>query len=194
MNEKPSQEAWLDFQSIKNGADVERVLAQLGILEHLQRRGDELVGWCPLGDEHGKGDSFSFNTAKKSFQCFACKARGSVLDFVRKYDGSDLRAAAIRVQEIMGEAASPSPAPAPAKKSRPYGKAVAGKTEAPAARIVPKAGKSAESSSHMMGWREACARVKDETLDANALIVIDVRSLEWLASYMSGEESAGETR
>ena len=93
MNDKANQEPWIDFQSIKDAADVERVLAHYGILEHLERRGDELVGWCPMGEEHGKADSFAFNVAKKSFQCFACKARGSILDFTRKFHGSDLRTA-----------------------------------------------------------------------------------------------------
>jgi CHC2 zinc finger len=90
------QKPWIDFKQIKESADVESVLDQCGILDGLQRQGAELVGWCPLGkaDQHGKGDSFAFNTQKKTFQCFACKARGSILDFVSRLQGVGLREAA----------------------------------------------------------------------------------------------------
>lgn len=166
MNEKPTQEAWLDFQKIKDGADVERVLSHYGVLEHLERRGAELVGWCPLGEEHGKSDSFAFNTTKKSFQCFACKARGSVLDFVRKYDGSDLRTAAVAVQKLMANEEPPSPAPPRSEKARPYGKkAPSVKSEVPATarRTLPL---------EMFGWEEALELVRKGALDPADLAVV----------------------
>ena len=76
--------AYLDFKEIKAKADVRKILDTLGILEHLEEHGAELSGWCPLGKEHGKADSFSVNVEKRNFQCFACKARGSLLDLVAK--------------------------------------------------------------------------------------------------------------
>lgn len=91
---KEGDEGWLDFKAIKEKADVRAVLSEFGLLEHLEAHGAELVGWCPFGDEHGKKDSFSFNAEKKTFQCFACKARGSLLDFVAKFQNVDLRMAA----------------------------------------------------------------------------------------------------
>lgn len=94
------QNPWIDFKQIKESADVESVLERCGVLDGLQRQGAELFGWCPLGksDQHGKADSFAFNTQKKTFQCFACKARGSILDFVSRLQGVGLREAATFVQ------------------------------------------------------------------------------------------------
>ena len=157
---------WLDFQKIKDGADVERVLGHYGILQHLERRGDELVGWCPLGEEHGKGDSFAMNVAKRSFQCFACKARGSIPDFVRKHEGSDLRSAAIRVEEIMAEGEALSPARTAAKKTRPYGK------KAPSATSGAPVTKRRALPLEMFGWDEALELVRLERLDPENLVVL----------------------
>jgi CHC2 zinc finger len=158
---------WIDFQSIKDAADVERVLDHCGILEHLERRGDELVGWCPLGDEHGKADSFAFNVAKKSFQCFACKARGSILDFMRKYKESDLRTAATAIQEIMGaEGKAPSPPRVPARKSRPYGKKAAGSAKRTTAENPRRA------LPDCLLWEEALALVEKGTIDPEELVVL----------------------
>lgn len=103
---------WLDFEAIKASATAEGVLAHYGLLERLTRSGDELTGWCPLGTkQHGKKDSFAFNVAKKTFQCFACKQRGSVLDFVAKYQGLHLRESAEALQAIMAGTAGDAPTP-----------------------------------------------------------------------------------
>ena len=99
---KEGDEGWLDFKAIKERADTRAVLSHFGLLEHLEERGAELTGWCPFGDEHGKKDSFSMNVEKKTFQCFACKARGSLLDFVAKFRNIDLREAAQWVASMGG--------------------------------------------------------------------------------------------
>lgn len=70
MNETTERQSksgddWLDFKAIKEGADVRAVLSHFDLLPHLEVRGDELVGWCPLGEEHGKKDSFSVNVEKR---------------------------------------------------------------------------------------------------------------------------------
>ena len=121
---------WLDFEAIKASATVEEVLAHYGLLERLTRAGDELTGWCPLGTkQHGKKDSFAFNVAKKTFQCFACKQRGSVLDFVAKYQGLHLRESAEALQAIMAGTAGDAPTPrdtpeaVPAPESGPVSEA-----------------------------------------------------------------------
>jgi CHC2 zinc finger len=111
------QKPWIDFKQIKESADVELVLERCGVLDGLQRQGAELVGWCPLGksDQHGKADSFAFNTQKKTFQCFACKARGSILDFVSRLQGVGLREAATFVlsamQPVLSDAGNTAAAP-----------------------------------------------------------------------------------
>ena len=114
---KEGDEGWLDFKAIKEKSDARAVLSHFGLLEHLEERGAELSGWCPFGEEHGKKDSFSMNVEKKTFQCFACKARGSLLDFVAKFRNIDLREAAQCVASMGGGTVGE-------KKSdgRPYGK------------------------------------------------------------------------
>ena len=104
------QKPWFDFKEIKESANVERVLELCGVLDRLKQQGTELVGWCPLGKPgHGKNDSFSFNTQKKTFQCFACKARGSVLDFVGQFHKLGLREAAAYVQDVTSTRAEYGP-------------------------------------------------------------------------------------
>lgn len=117
---KEGDEGWLDFKAIKERADVRAVLSEFGLLEHMEERGAELVGWCPFGDEHGKKDSFSFNAEKKTFQCFACKARGSLLDFVAKFQNVDLRVAAQWVHSFFSSAHNEVREKTSSK--RPYGK------------------------------------------------------------------------
>ncbi len=115
---KEGDSGWLDFKAIKEMANVRMILSHLGLLAHLEERGAELVGWCPFGDEHGKKDSFSMNAEKKTFQCFACKARGSLLDFVAKFQNVDLRVAAQWVASLGGDTVGEEKS-----GGRPYGKA-----------------------------------------------------------------------
>lgn len=97
---------WLDFKEIKANTDVKAVLDHFELLQGLgeQRNKDgtlELVGWCPLGTKrHGKKDSFAFNLEKKTFQCFACKNRGSVIDFVAVFESKHIRESARLIAEI----------------------------------------------------------------------------------------------
>lgn len=110
---------WLDFKEIKARLDARAVLSHLGLLEHLEERGAEWVGWCPFGDEHGKKDSFAVNIEKKTFQCFACKARGSILDLVAQLRNCNLRGAAQLVLSVMDGGAVGEEK----RGGRPYGKA-----------------------------------------------------------------------
>ena len=72
MSKDQKPEDWLDFKAIKQKVDVTTVLGELGLLDGLEKKGSEFVGWCPLGQRnHGKKDSFCFNTETKLFQCFA---------------------------------------------------------------------------------------------------------------------------
>lgn len=55
-------------------------LQELGLLEKLRREGDELKGICPI--HGGEKESFGVQVVKGFFNCFACKKKGNVLDFV----------------------------------------------------------------------------------------------------------------
>jgi hypothetical protein len=165
---------WLDFKDIKARAHVRPVLEHFGILEHLEARGAELVGWCPLGKEHGKADSFAFNTEKRSFQCFACKARGSVLDFIGKYQGASLREAARIALEILGEGQAAAPREERREgEGRPYGKPSALRAE-----LSRKAEARPEAGGLFFTWGHAEFLIQARMLDPARLVVLDVDALE----------------
>jgi hypothetical protein len=187
---------WLDFKEIKARVDVRPVLERFGILEHLEARGSELVGWCPLGKEHGKADSFAFNTEKRSFQCFACKARGSVLDFIGKYQGVSLREAAKIALEILGEGQATAPQEERREgEGRPYGKPAA---PCPEPRYKAKTGPDPRRETGGLPcftWDHAEFLVQAHMLDPARLVVLDVDALEgFLYSAKSADMSKSEAR
>lgn len=159
---KEGDEGWLDFKAIKEKADVRAVLSEFGLLEHLEERGAELVGWCPFGDEHGKKDSFSFNAEKKTFQCFACKARGSLLDFVAKFQNVDLRVAAQWVHSFFSSANKE--VKKEMSSGRPYG------------RDKPDENESLQIQA-VMPFTLAARLIIQKKLDSSNWLVVDVGAL-----------------
>jgi len=95
--EKP----WLDYKKIKQESSFREVLTELGLLEEqeMEERGAELIGYCPLHEGKAK-KSFSVNTEKGIFQCFACKAKGNILDFVQRHKSVSVREAAEWLQTL----------------------------------------------------------------------------------------------
>lgn len=168
----------LNFKEIKEQADVRKVLSHCGLLEHLEARGDELVGWCPFGEEHGKKDSFSMNVEKKNFQCFSCKARGSILDFVAKLKNGTLREAAKIVLDMMGASGEKEEK----KKSggRPYGKNAEGEGRKAAIResVVGEAG---EDIPPVMSFSLASRLIIADKIKPEHLLVVvmDAVGIEW---------------
>jgi len=156
---------YLDFKEIKAKTDVRKVLEYLGILEHLEEQGAELSGWCPLGKGHGREDSFSVNAEKRIFQCFACKARGSILDLVAKLQGTDLRGAAQAVLAIMEES-DQKPAEESAAdrkgKHRPYGAGTPGTV----------------TYRPFLDWDEAASLIKQKKLAPENVVVLDLENIE----------------
>jgi hypothetical protein len=186
MESNSDKSDWIDFKEIKARTDVRPVLEHFGILEHLEERGPELVGWCPFGKEHGKADSFAFNVEKRSFQCFACKARGSVLDFIAKHQGVGLRDAAKIALDILGEGDAPPEGKRPEAKGRPYGKPDPSPTrpsvkEQEVRREAQRATSPEEDEAGglpFFGWDHAQFLVESEMLDPARLVVLDVAGLE----------------
>jgi hypothetical protein len=180
---------WIDFKETKARAQVRPVLDHFGILEHLEERGAELVGWCPFGKEHGKGDSFAFNVEKRSFQCFACKSRGSILDFVAKHQGVNLREAAKIVLGIMGGegAAGPVEEKRAEAKGRPYNSGSAGsatprhpeipKLEA-ARRTKQEEPRGDGGSALVFSWDHARFLIEAGLLNPARVVVLDAEALE----------------
>lgn len=106
-----TQKDWVDFRLIKQAVSLEAVLDHYGI-NWLQKKDDELRGRCPI--HKGEGErSFHVNTAKNAFQCFSCKARGNVLDFVAAMEKCSVRDAALKLKDwfAVGESVESRAAP-----------------------------------------------------------------------------------
>jgi DNA primase len=73
------------------------------VLDHyqvnwLRKSGQELRGKCPI--HQGEGErTFHANLSKNAFNCFSCKARGNVLDFVAAMEKCAVREAALLLAE-----------------------------------------------------------------------------------------------
>jgi len=95
---------WVDFSAVKRTVSLEAVLRHYQI-PGLRRHRDQLQGRCPI--HHGqRHDSFRAHLTKNVFQCFACQARGNVLDFVAAIEQCSIREAALRLQQWFGVRAS----------------------------------------------------------------------------------------
>jgi len=95
---------WVDFSAVKRTVSLEIVLCHYRITG-LRRHRDQLQGCCPI--HHGqRDDSFRVHLTKNIFQCFACDAGGTVLDFVAAMEQCSIREAALRRQQWFGIGAS----------------------------------------------------------------------------------------
>ena len=82
----------VDFKLVKKEADFRAVLDHYGI--EYTEKGEELGARCPFHED--SSPSFRANTEKNIFNCFGCKAKGNVLDFVARMDDVGVRTAARR--------------------------------------------------------------------------------------------------
>lgn len=102
--------AYHDFKLLKQSVTIHQVLAHRGLADRFKRRGDRLVGPCPI---HG-GDNpnaFVVSLARNLWHCFsACARGGDVIDLVRNLD--DLTYA--QAGDYLAAIASVPPAPTPA--------------------------------------------------------------------------------
>jgi DNA primase len=98
--------SWVDLGAVKQAVSMEAVLHHYRVLG-LRRHRDQLQGPCPI---HGgqRQDSFRASMSKNVFQCFGCKAKGNVLDFVAAMEKCSVLDAARRLQQWFG-VRKPSP-------------------------------------------------------------------------------------
>jgi len=61
----------------------------------MRQKKDELIGFCPFHKE--SKPSFHVSLTKNAYQCFACKAKGNILDFVRQKESVELREAGVLI-------------------------------------------------------------------------------------------------
>jgi DNA primase len=97
-------EGWVDFSAVKRGVSLEAVLRHYQI-PGLRRHRDQLQGRCPIHRGH-RDDSFRAHLTNNIFHCFACQARGNVLDFVAAMEQCSIREAALRLQQWFGMSAA----------------------------------------------------------------------------------------
>jgi DNA primase len=91
------QNNWVDFKAVKAAVTMEMVLGRYGV-NWLRKNGEELRGRCPI--HHGEGQStFHASLTKNAFNCFSCKARGNVLDFVAAMEKCSVRDAGAKLME-----------------------------------------------------------------------------------------------
>ena len=91
---------WVDFSAVKRTVSLEALLHHYQV-PGLRRHRDQLQGYCPI-HRGQRDDSFRAHLTKNIFQCFACHARGSVLDFVAAMEQCSIREAALRLQQWFG--------------------------------------------------------------------------------------------
>lgn len=88
---------FVDFRAVKAAVTISMALDHYGV-NWLRKKGDELRGRCPIHKGEGT-DTFHANLTKNAFQCFSCKARGNVLDFVAAMEQCTARDAAVKLAE-----------------------------------------------------------------------------------------------
>lgn len=91
----------LCFKQLKQLVTIEHVLASRGLLTQLTRRGDRLVGPCPV---HGgdNANAFVVHLAKNVWHCFTrCGGGGDVVKLVRRIARTDYRGAALYLASLI---------------------------------------------------------------------------------------------
>jgi len=110
---------WVDIKKVRESVDMEQILEYYGLVEQLTRKGDQLIGACPI--HKGTNESqFHVSLTKNAFHCFGdCKSNaslhnggGNLIDFVRIMEGIEepddpdqhksARKAALLIQEWFG--------------------------------------------------------------------------------------------
>lgn len=117
---------WINFKELRARLNFEDVLRHYRVV--VARKGDQHLGPCPLPGhpKEKRGNTFSANIPRGIFQCFACKAKGNVLDFaglmagVDIENGAELRRVAVELQQkFLPEGASRRTKLAPEEDSTP---------------------------------------------------------------------------
>jgi DNA primase len=91
------QTEWVDFRAVKAAVSMQEVIEHYKITG-LRKQGEDLRGICPICNTVDKR-GLSVNYSKNVFQCFVCKARGNVLDFVAKMEKCTVKDAALKLQK-----------------------------------------------------------------------------------------------
>jgi len=100
---------WVDYRELKQRVSIKEILDHYGLLSSMRQKKDELMGFCPFHKE--SKPSFHASLTKNAFQCFGCKAKGNILDFVCQKEGVELREAGILISQWFDIGNEPKAAP-----------------------------------------------------------------------------------
>ena len=114
-------EPWMDFALIRERADFATILARYDIAQ--ARLQGQISVLCPFHDD--RRPSLSVNLDRKLFHCFACPAKGDILDFVARIEQVSLPEAADIVARCCG-----IPLEGPLSAERPPPKTAEGRQNA----------------------------------------------------------------
>src|SRR5947209_14862020 len=110
---------WVDIKKVRESVSMEQLLEYYRLVEQLTRKGDQLIGACPMHKGTNKSQ-FHVSLTKNAFHCFGdCKSNaslhnggGNLIDFVRVMEGIEepddsdqhkaARKAALLIQEWFG--------------------------------------------------------------------------------------------
>ena len=97
----------IDFKTVRSQADFSTVLTAYDIeLVKDGSQAGQFKALCPFHED--TRPSLKVNTAKNIFHCFACEAKGNILEFVAQMEGLDIRPAALKVAELCGLIEAPA--------------------------------------------------------------------------------------
>lgn len=105
-----------EIEAIRRAHRIAEVVARSGV--ELRRVGRALVGRCPLHPD-GEQPNLHVYEDTESWYCYACNVGGDVIEFVRRREGLDFRAACQRLAGASTAASSPTPRPSrPSRQER----------------------------------------------------------------------------
>lgn len=90
----------MDIQQIKQQANI---VTHIGRYVQLHKKGTLYLGLCPFHDDHHP--SLTVNPVKQHYRCYACGARGDVIEFIKEIEKCSFGEA---IQKL-----SPQPPPPP---------------------------------------------------------------------------------
>ena len=85
---------WVDIKKVRESVSIEQILEYYGLEENLIRKGDQLIGSCPIHKGTNKSQ-FHVSVTKNIFHCFGdCRSNptlrnggGNLIDLVRVMEG-----------------------------------------------------------------------------------------------------------
>jgi DNA primase len=92
---------YFDFKFLKSAVSIEKILEQKDLLTNFKKRGNKLVGPCPIH----KGDNpnaFVISLSHNLWHCFTqCNSGGDIIEFVRKLENLSYRETALYLSSLL---------------------------------------------------------------------------------------------